>query len=435
MSVVEAGIAVLNSMPEGTFIVSLGGGSSMDAAKAMSVIGPDGGATGEDIAQYCMVPELAEDSETINMATMLPKKFATKPSATIIAIPTTSGTASETNGAAVISDDRFEFHRKLIFQYPGAMAAQTILDPELTLGLPAYPTATCGMDALTHSIEALTSARQNPYSDAVAIGSIQLVAKWLPILMADLSNLDARLHIMTASHMAGIAFGISGLGICHAVGHPLSALLNKAHGQTLSTMLPHVRTPRRATPCYSAPCSASSQSEGGSLVCLGLQRSLGTHPCHTMHVTHAQVMEFNLPVRADKYTMVADAFGVKDASADDETNARAAIKAVAELSISVGTAMSIEQMGGTPEIIAEAVQQAITDLCILSNARPATSADVLGANEHNATQHNAHLHAHPHAQLVAPVLVYGTVSKAAQTHLMVALASFRISFSYEIARW
>eukprot|EP01046_Picozoa_sp_COSAG06_P057097 COSAG06_NODE_11018_length_1581_cov_1.345479_3_plen_70_part_01 len=70
MSVVEAGIAVLNSMPEGTFIVSLGGGSSMDAAKAMSVIGPDGGATGEDIAQYCMVPELAEDSETINMATM-----------------------------------------------------------------------------------------------------------------------------------------------------------------------------------------------------------------------------------------------------------------------------------------------------------------------------------------------------------------------------
>jgi alcohol dehydrogenase len=242
MSVVQAGIAVLNSMPEGTFIVSLGGGSSMDAAKAISVIGPDGGVTGEDIAQYCMVPELAEGSETINMATLLPNRMASAASTKIIAMPTTSGTASETNGAAVISDDRTEVHRKLIFSYPGAAAVQTILDPELTLGLPPYPTATCGMDALTHSIEALTSAKQNPYSDAVALGAIKLVAEWLPTLMEDLSNLDARLHIMTASHMAGIAFGIAGLGICHAVGHPLSALLNKAHGQTLSTMLPHVRT-------------------------------------------------------------------------------------------------------------------------------------------------------------------------------------------------
>ena len=94
-----------------------------------------------------------------------------------------------------------------------------------------------------------------------------------------------------------------------------------------------------------------------------------------------QVMEFNLPVRADKYALVAEAFGVKDDSADDETNARAAIKAVAELSIKVGTAMSIEQMGGTPEIIAEAVQQAITDVCILTNARPATAADILGMYE------------------------------------------------------
>lgn len=168
MSVVEAGIKVLNTMPEGTAIVSLGGGSSMDAAKAMSVIGPDGGLSGEDIAAYCMVPELEDGKETINMATMRPKKFATATAAKIIAIPTTSGTASETNGAAVISDDRTEIHRKLIFQYPGAMAQQTILDPELTLGLPAYPTATCGMDALVHSIEALTSARQNPYSDAVS---------------------------------------------------------------------------------------------------------------------------------------------------------------------------------------------------------------------------------------------------------------------------
>ena len=71
-------------------------------------------------------------------------------------------------------------------------------------------------------------------------------------------------------------------------------------------------------------------------------------------------MEFNLPVRADKYALVAQAFGVHDPSASDEENARRAIAACAELSKTVGTAMSIEQLGGTPEVIAEAVQQAIT---------------------------------------------------------------------------
>lgn len=93
------------------------------------------------------------------------------------------------------------------------------------------------------------------------------------------------------------------------------------------------------------------------------------------------IMEFNRPVRADKYAQVAEAFGVKmDGMSDDEA-AGAAIKACAELSISVGTAMSIEDMGGTPEILAEAAYQAITDVCMLSNARPATRADVMAMYE------------------------------------------------------
>ena len=141
--------------------------------------------------------------------------------------------------------------------------------------------------------------------------------------------------------MAGIAFGIAGLGICHAMGHPLSALLNKAHGQTLSTMLPHMCA--RTFVLWHQPLPFRG-------VCQTFSHTIGC--CRSM--------EFNLPVRADKYALVAQAFGVHDASASDEDNARSAIAACAELSKTVGTAMSIEQLGGTAEVIAEAVQQAIT---------------------------------------------------------------------------
>ena len=183
------------------------------------------------------------------------------------------------------------------------------------------------MDALTHSLEAFTSKRQNPYSDAVAFGVIRTVAQWLPRLLNDLSDLEARSQIQLASHMAGVAFGVAGLGIAHALGHPLSAVLNQAHGQTLSTMLPHI-------------------------------------------------MDFNLPARADKYAMVADAFGVKDPALSDEENARLAIKAVAELSIQVGCAKSIIDMGGSEDIIESLVEQAMTDTSMMATPVMPTAADV-----------------------------------------------------------
>jgi choline dehydrogenase len=154
MSIVQRGIKILRDDLglEGTVIVSVGGGSSMDAAKAMAVVAPDGG---ESVAEYCMQPQLKENTDQIDMMSMLPTKAPAADALPIIAIPTTSGTASETNGGAVLTDDSLPDHRKLIFSAPSALAKLTILDPELTLKLPAYPTATCGMDALVHSIEAL----------------------------------------------------------------------------------------------------------------------------------------------------------------------------------------------------------------------------------------------------------------------------------------
>ena len=241
----------------------------------------------------------------------------------IIAIPTTSGTASETNGASVITDTRGAKHRKLIYMNDASKASLIIMDPAMTVGVPRYPTATCGMDVLTHALEAYTSALQNEYSDAIAMGSIKLVAEYLPKLMGDLSNMVFRQKMQLASHMAGVAFNISQLGLVHGVGHPLSALLNQAHGQTLATMLP---------PSWSTTCQYALRSTPRLL-----KHSVSTTPwCQT------------------------------------EANARKAIKAIADLSIQVGTARSIREMGGSEKDIPVLVEQALTDLSGLTNPRPAT---------------------------------------------------------------
>jgi len=336
MASVQAGIDKMDGKYDGCVVISLGGGSAMDAAKAMAVIGPDGGR--DNISSYCFYPQLTEKQE-MDFGTLFPKTAAKGDGLPIICIPTTSGTASETNGSAVLTDTANQ--RKLIYTDSKAMAKLSLLDPELTLKLPRYPTATCGMDALTHALEAYTAKKENPYSDAIAYGVIETVAKWLPILMNDLSNLEARLQIQVASHMAGVAFSISGLGLCHAVGHPLSAILHQAHGQTLATMLPHV-------------------------------------------------MEFNLPHRKSKYAKVAKAFGVFDEAKSDEDNARAAMDAIAKLSIQVGTAKSITQMGGGEDNIPQLVEQALLDVTSLMNCVPATPDDI--AQLYKKALHNSELY-------------------------------------------
>ena len=122
MSVVAAGIKVLRDEIglEGVVVVSLGGGSSMDAAKAIAVIAPDGG--GEDVAAYCMQPALSEGTDNINMMSMMPSAVPSARALPIIALPTTSGTASETNGGAVLTTTTESGgHRKLIFANEGGL--------------------------------------------------------------------------------------------------------------------------------------------------------------------------------------------------------------------------------------------------------------------------------------------------------------------------
>ena len=162
----------------------------------------------------------------------------------------------------------------------------SILDPQLTLGLPPGPTAATGIDALTHALESLVSARRNPYAHALGLEVVRSVSRWLPAAVANGQDLEARSRLLLAAHMAGLAFASTGLGLCHAVGHALSARLGVAHGVALAVVVPHVLAFNRpavaeldaevaaAMSGTSAAAAASALSER-----LGLPRTLADLGC------------------------------------------------------------------------------------------------------------------------------------------------------------
>ena len=230
---VDAGVDRLRAFGDAV-VVLIGGGSAMDCGKCIAIAGPNEG-RGID---YALQVGLSE-ADMIDFATLGSARQPERTPYPTFAIPTTSGTASETNGGGLITDS--SAHRKLMFNNDDVKPTAVMLDPSLTLGLPTVPTGTCGMDALTHAIEAYTSQRANAWADTLALRAIELVGLWLPKAVSDGSDLEARAQMLWAAHLAGLAFSAGPLlGLVHATGHPISARFNAAHGQTLATMLPHV---------------------------------------------------------------------------------------------------------------------------------------------------------------------------------------------------
>jgi len=304
---------------EGTVIVLVGGGSVMDCGKYIAMAAPS---KINDLS-LAFSPEL-DDADQIDFSTLAPASLVTEPCVPTIAVPTTSGTASETNGGGLIT--RTEDHRKLTFTHPDVQPRAIVLDPLLTVGLPPTATAACGMDVLTHSIEAYTSTSNNPYSDGLALQAIRITGKWLPTAVNDGNNIEARAAMQVASHLAGRAFS-SGplLGLVHAMGHPISGTFGIAHGQTLATMLPHV-------------------------------------------------MRFNLEVVSERYGDVGLALGVSSEPLD-------AISAIEALSEKVGTDKSLADLGATKNDIESLTNDALRDIIILSTPRYPNRDDVRGLYE------------------------------------------------------
>lgn len=197
-------------------LIGLGGGSSMDTAKAIGTLLTHGGELRERYGVNLLEREITP----------------------LICIPTTSGTGSEVTTGSVITDTVTKQKEAILDIRLAPKLA--ILDPELTLTLPKSITAATGMDALTHAIEAYTSNIAEPISDALSLYSIELIAKYLPLAVENGNDLEGRKNMLVASLIAGMAFNHADLGAVHAMAEPLGGLYDTPHGVANSIFLPHV---------------------------------------------------------------------------------------------------------------------------------------------------------------------------------------------------
>jgi alcohol dehydrogenase class IV len=161
-----------------------------------------------------------------------------------IAVPTTAGTGSETSRAAAIINDDTKV-KKIVF-HPRMLPTLTILDPELTIGMPAFLTAATGMDAFAHNLEAYCAPGYHPMADGIALEGMSLIKKWLAVAVNEGENLKARGNMMASSSMGATAFQ-KGLGAIHSLSHPVNSLFNVHHGLSNGIFMPYVLTFNRST--------------------------------------------------------------------------------------------------------------------------------------------------------------------------------------------
>ena len=197
-------------------IVGLGGGSSMDCAKGVNFLLSNGGR----IEDYWGVGK------------------ATKPMLPMIAVPTTSGTGSEAQSFALIANSKT--HMKMACGDKKAACKIAILDPELTVSMPASVTAATGLDAISHALESYVSTSRNPVSQLFSRQSWQLTANSFRRVLRRPTDIDGRGQMLLGAHLAGAAIENSMLGAAHACANPLTAHYQITHGVAVGIMLPHI---------------------------------------------------------------------------------------------------------------------------------------------------------------------------------------------------
>ncbi|TCK06045.1 iron-containing alcohol dehydrogenase [Marinobacterium mangrovicola] len=211
-------IAGVDKVKGGSYdsIIALGGGSPIDSAKAISILGKFGG----QMRDYKFPRDVSEQG--------LP----------VIAIPTTAGTGSEVTRFTIITDaDKDE---KMLCVGLGFMPAAALVDYELTISVPARVTADTGIDALTHAIEAYVSAKANPYSDSQALAAMRLIGPNLRRAYHNPNDREAREAMMLGSTLAGVAFSAASVALVHGMSRPIGAFFHVPHGLSNAMLLPTV---------------------------------------------------------------------------------------------------------------------------------------------------------------------------------------------------
>jgi alcohol dehydrogenase class IV len=211
-------------------IIAIGGGSPIDSAKAIAILGKYGG-----VMRDYKFPRVVNE-----------------PGLPIVAIPTTAGTGSECTKVTIITDETND--EKMLCVGIGFMPTAALVDYSLTLSLPARTTADTGIDALTHAMEAYVSKKASLYSDSQAIAAMKLIAPNLRKAFHDGSDRRAREQMMLGATLAGVAFSNASVALVHGMSRPIGAFYHVPHGLSNAMLLPMVTE-------YSIPAAAERYAD------------------------------------------------------------------------------------------------------------------------------------------------------------------------------
>ena len=282
-------------------IIAIGGGSALDGAKAIGMTVN----SGVNLWDF----EYRKPDPILNSLDCFPN---------FITIPTTAGTGAETESTAMITDTVQGM--KFCLAHLGMRPSLAILDPELTVGLPANLTAWTGVDALTHALEAYLVPGLNPLCDGAALEGLKLISKWLKVAFDEPKNISARGGMLIGSCLAGVAF-TKGLGLVHSISHMIGAEYNTQHGLTNAIILP-------------------------------------------------AVMKFNLPYVGDKVRSISHAMDLKEASSD------MIVQEIEQILDYVNIPRSLTEIGIPLECKKRIAKKAMLDSATATNPRLAQIEDV-----------------------------------------------------------
>jgi len=288
-------------------IVAVGGGSSIDSAKAINIL-------------------LTNPSPINQYAGLNMVKVPGKP---LIAIPTTAGTASEVTAFSIVTDTAQTKKMVIGGQFVGATIA--LADPLLTVGMPPKITASTGLDALTHAIEAYVSKAAMIPTDVMALRAVSLICNNIVTATKDGSNVEARSAMLLGSMMAGFAFNSAVLGLVHSIAHPLSAHFHLPHGVANAIGLPYV-------------------------------------------------MEYNAQTAPARFKEIAAAMGIDVTGMSDAAAAQAAVELVKNFNKELEIP-TLKDCGVTKDMFDRLAEDALQEISTLFNPRDPSKEDVLAILE------------------------------------------------------
>lgn len=289
-------------------IVALGGGSVMDCAKGIGIVSTNGGS----ILDFEGVDKISH------------------PMPLLICIPTTSGSASEVSQFAIILHE--ERKSKIAIVSKTVVPDLALLDPEVTVTMDPYLTACCGMDTLTHAIEAYVSNASSPITDLHALEAVRLICETLPAVIAAPYDLECRAPVLLASLEAGLAFSNAVLGATHAMAHSLGGFLDLAHGE----------------------CNA---------ILLG------------------PVVQYNYSACPEKFQRIGRVFGLELADMEPDCAARQLCRAIELFRRGIGIGNSLKDLGIRQQDLPQLVGHAMQDACMATNPKGMTAKEMTAVYE------------------------------------------------------